>query len=101
MLSPTLTDTNGEFINRGLFCWIKLTYNFKKISSLKSINILVKCAKIPAWVKNPIGGRIVGANDARQPIPWQVLITNALKGEKKRLGFSIEATKSHSEMFTF
>jgi hypothetical protein len=54
----------------------------------------VKCAKIPAWVKNPIGGRIVGANDARQPIPWQVLITNALKGEKKRLDFSIESTKS-------
>ena len=53
----------------------------------------MKCAKIPAWVKNPIGGRIVGANDARQPIPWQVLITNALKGEKKRLGFSIESTK--------
>ena len=60
----------------------------------------MKCAKIPAWVKNPIGGRIVGANDARQPIPWQVLITNALKGEKKRLGFSIESTKSDSKMFT-
>ena len=54
----------------------------------------MKCAKIPPWVKNPIGGRIVGANDARLPIPWQVLITNALKGEKKRSDFSIESTKS-------
>ena len=90
MLSPTLTDTNGEFILRE--CSVKLT-KLKKFFIYHLINILVKCAKIPAWVKNPIGGRIVGANDARQPIPWQVLITNALKGEEKRSDFSIESTK--------
>ena len=54
----------------------------------------MKCAKIPPWVKNPIGGRIEGANDARLPIPWQVLITNVLKGEKKRSDFCIESTNS-------